>query len=272
MIQLVLSLFPGIGLLDRAFEEEGFCIVRGPDLLWGGDIRSFHPPAGKFDGVIGGPPCQSFSGLANLLATQGRAPRFGNLIPEFERCVREARPAWFLMENVSKAPTPQVLGYGVADFLLANEALGGEQERVRRFSFGLRTGQVEDLRRHIQLAALMLPARSPAVTQAMVNNTNEAKGRVRSPTVTGRHAGRQPKGGHGMSYKFPEAARLQGLPEDFLAHAPFTAEGKLRAVANGVPLPMGRAVAKAVKRALHLSDDPVSGDRESPSARIESVA
>ena len=33
---LVLSLFPGIGLLDMAFEAEGFCVVRGPDLLWGG--------------------------------------------------------------------------------------------------------------------------------------------------------------------------------------------------------------------------------------------
>lgn len=33
---LVLSLFPGVGLLDRAFEECGLCIVRGPDKLWGG--------------------------------------------------------------------------------------------------------------------------------------------------------------------------------------------------------------------------------------------
>jgi len=48
---LVLSLFPGIGLLDMAFEEEGFCVVRGPDLLWGGDVRRFHPPAGRVDGV-----------------------------------------------------------------------------------------------------------------------------------------------------------------------------------------------------------------------------
>lgn len=61
--QLVLSLFPGIGLIDRAFEEQGFVVVRGPDVLWGGDIRNFHPPAGKFDGVIGGPPCQTFSSL-----------------------------------------------------------------------------------------------------------------------------------------------------------------------------------------------------------------
>jgi hypothetical protein len=37
---LVLSLFSGIGLLDYAFELEGFTVVRGPDLLWGGDVRN----------------------------------------------------------------------------------------------------------------------------------------------------------------------------------------------------------------------------------------
>lgn len=40
---LILSLFPGIDLLGRAFEELGACVVRGPDLLWGGDIRAFSP-------------------------------------------------------------------------------------------------------------------------------------------------------------------------------------------------------------------------------------
>ena len=45
--------------------------------------------------------------------------------------------------------------------------------------------------------------------------------------------------------------RWQGLPEDFLADAPFTVEGKVRVVGNGVPLPMGRAVALAVKRAVY---------------------
>ena len=54
-----------------AFEEEGFCVVRGPDLLWGGDIRRFHPPAGRFDGVIGGPPCQAFSRLRHLVEHNG---------------------------------------------------------------------------------------------------------------------------------------------------------------------------------------------------------
>lgn len=90
---VVLSLFPGIGLLDMAFEAEGFTVVRGPDVLWGGDVHTFHPPAGVFDGVIGGPPCQAFSTLANLVRAKGHEPRFGNLIPEFERCVAEAAPA-----------------------------------------------------------------------------------------------------------------------------------------------------------------------------------
>src|SRR5260370_15463161 len=99
-MDLVLSLFPGIGLLDRAFEEEGFCVVRGPDVLWGGDIRRFHPPAGVFAGVIGGPPCQAFSPLVHLVrAAWGESAITENLIPEFERCVFEVQPRWFLMEN-----------------------------------------------------------------------------------------------------------------------------------------------------------------------------
>src|SRR5438105_11342189 len=102
--KVVLSLFPGIGLLDMAFELEGFCVVRGPDLLWGGDIRRFHPPAGKFDGVIGGPPCQEWSPLRYLVEHHhGYSSKYGNLIPEFGRVVEAARPSWFLMENVPAA-------------------------------------------------------------------------------------------------------------------------------------------------------------------------
>jgi site-specific DNA-cytosine methylase len=39
------------------------------------------------------------------------------------------------------------------------------------------------------------------------------------------------------------------VPEDFLEDAPFTKEGKYRVLGNGVPLPMGRAIAQAVRRA-----------------------
>lgn len=95
----VLSLVPGIGLLDRAFKEQGFVVVRGPDLLWEDDIRDFHPVPGQFGGILGGPPCKAFSRLRYLVKYNGyqTAP---NIIPEFERCVSEAQVEWFLMENV----------------------------------------------------------------------------------------------------------------------------------------------------------------------------
>jgi DNA (cytosine-5)-methyltransferase 1 len=288
--QLVLSLFPGIGLLDMAFEQEGFIVVRGPDVLWGGDIRRFHPPAGKFDGVIGGPPCQSFSPLANLVRANGHEPRFGNLIPEFERCVAEGEPDWFVMENVMRAPDPSIDGYGVSSFVLDNSWLptkcyfGQEQRRLRKINFGVRgKDQVQSLLKWIDLSVFVLPDASRTVTQYQVDNSPSAKTRKRtvtsnvggftdgSPnpkhrheTVTGGHD-RPPSddvtvpdrwradGGRSKRmarYGLRDACRLQGLPEDFLDDAPFTADGKLKAVANGVPLPMGRAIAKAVREAI----------------------
>lgn len=285
--------------------------MRGPDVLWGGDIRRFHPPASKFDGVIGGPPCQAFSSLAHLVRANGHEPRFGNLIPEYERCVLEAQPDWFVMENVPQAPEPVVPGYGIRSFLLDNSALDGgdgfglEQRRVRRFSFGLRGREAPCLLRWIDLAVFLLPdASSTQLWSPGPDNRKESKdrGRVarrrqavqgghdatpwqrdgdtkrkpgaRLTAVSARDGGERPsekkarrnrvppavaahgygeknagKAKHTGRYRLSDACRLQGLPEIFLADAPFTAEGKLKAVANGVPIPMGRAIARAVKKA-----------------------
>jgi len=165
MTQLVLSLFPGIGLLDMAFESEGFCVVRGPDLLWGGDIRRFHPPAGRFDGVIGGPPCQAFSSLAKLIRAQGRQPRWGNLIPEFERVVREADPDWFLMENVPSAPMAEVDGYEVTLSAVQDDWVGGLTIRRRHFTFGRKWDSAIGMMR-IEQHALCCPWPTPAVTSS----------------------------------------------------------------------------------------------------------
>ena len=108
---VLLSLFPGVGLLDRAFEAEGFAsVVRGPDIIFGGDIRRFKPAPGVFWGVFGGPPCQDFS-----TARRGK-PRTGNggrMLLEFLRVVAVARPQWFLIENVAGVPDVEVKGYGV---------------------------------------------------------------------------------------------------------------------------------------------------------------
>ena len=246
---IVLSLFPGIGLLDMAFEEEGFCVVRGPDLLWGGDIRRFHPPAGRFDGVIGGPPCQAFSQLRFIVAANGyeTAP---NLIPEYERCVAEACPAWFLMENVPAAPEPNVPGYRVHDVILSDLWVGGVTQRERRFSFGTRDGQ----RLHVETLALHPIDAEPAVTCDMRRRPVALGGSGKPKRRPNESGGRTSSlnRGHGAE-PIDRMAYLQGAP-DLLAqlreHGAFTTKALKTGFGNGVPLPMGRAVARAIKVAI----------------------
>jgi len=261
---LVLSLFPGIGLLDTAFEMEGFCVVRGPDALWGGDIHQFRPPAGKFDGVIGGPPCQAFSRLRYLNPLAGQ--RHGNLIPEFERCVIEANPTWFLMENVPDAPIPfgqrckmQPLSdqaafnrpgpiedyYEVHSIILNNRWLGEVQDRTRRFCFGTKDGR--------ELLPEIAVFESPQYEQAVTRSARAVpvkiggSGKVkRTYTEDGKRHGPS----QGPRANIGRMLELQGLPADYLDDTPFTDAGKRLMIGNGVPLPMGRAIARAVKIAL----------------------
>lgn len=252
---LVLSIFPGIGLLDRAFEDVGFCIVRGPDLLWGGDVHRFHPPSGVFDGIIGGPPCQCFSRVANIVRAKGQQTK-PNLIPEFERVIEEAMPKWFLMENVPAAPVPQVRGYWPAyGIVLNNRWFGAEQNRERRFSFGLRYDQAEGGKRlDVSWDLVLLECAdyeyavmaSSSKGGAIAKSQSELRGRIKERT--GRNL--SPLTGNRPRRTVARSAELQGLPADFLEDAPFTSAGKYEVIGNGVPLPMGRAVARAVKRAI----------------------
>jgi DNA (cytosine-5)-methyltransferase 1 len=227
-VKLVLSLFPGIGLLDMAFEEAGFCVVRGPDLLWGGDICAFNVPVGRFDGIIGGPPCQSWSGLGNVnRARWGDDCMMPDRIPEFARCINEAQPLWYVMENVPAAPAPETPGYAIVQRLCDNRWCGGEQRRERRFTFGSRVpcGPF-----HIQGVALEAMSELPTVIST----------------------GQAGKGGPRASIE--HMARAQGIDPNRFDGSPFTTTELRRAIANGVPLPMGRAVAAAVKRAMQMKE------------------
>ncbi len=240
--RLVLSVFPGIDLLGRAFEEEGFCVVRGPDLIFGGDIRAFHPPTGVFDGIIGGPPCQCFSILKRLNPHAGE--KHGNLIPEFERIVAEARPRWFLMENVTTAPLPSVLGYVSQPFILNNRWVGGVQERQRLFVFGTPGGRCLQ----VDIVALEAGESSPAVT----GNARAVPVRIGGSGKPKRSLA--PNGApHGPCLgpmrTVAEMLVLQDYPADLLDEVPFTVKGKRQVIANGVPRRMGLAVARGVKQA-----------------------
>jgi DNA (cytosine-5)-methyltransferase 1 len=257
MTPLVLSLFPGIGLLDRAFEEEGFCVVRGPDLLWGGDVKRFHAPVNSFEGIIGGPPCQKFSALRHLVAyNRAKAGGVGfaeaeDLIPEFERVVGEGRPQWFVMENVPQAPEPHVDGYIVDSVLLRDSWVGGKTSRLRRFSYGTRVTQLntrvlEWRRLAVDVLALYPPDVRPAVC---------ASGGYRDVPVKIGGSGKVKKTaannlGYTNAALLADALDAQGLPANFFEHSPFTASAKHHMIGNGVPLPMGRAIARAVRQAM----------------------
>lgn len=245
---LVLSLFPGIGLLDRAFEDEGFCVVRGPDLLAGLDVDRFSIPAGRFDGIIGGPPCKRFSPLANIVrAVHGEDAVAPDKIPEFERLVFEGQPGWFVMENVERAPEPRVDGYRVSSEIVNNRWCGGEQNRVRRFSFGTRDGR----RLPVKTEVFEPMDFKPAVT-----TNSGGRRKVIAYDDHGRVRGRQ---GHADDARLAflpveEMAVRQGMPTDMLVnlkeHGAFTTKALRVGIGNGVPLPMGRAIARAVVEAI----------------------
>lgn len=216
--EFVLSLFPGVGVLDSAFEREGFCVVRGPDLLWGGDVKRFRPPPGVFGGVVGGPPCQAHSSLTHLVRRNGYRVA-EDLIPEFERVVAETSPAWFVMENARGAPLPAVPGCLVDAPLLDNRQVGGEQSRVHRFSFGTRDGRSLDFSPELRPEN---PRRAARVTTSCGGST---------PAVSG---------GGGAIVKTPLAEALRLVA------------AKRKALGNAVPYEMARALARTVRRALGL--------------------
>ena len=215
---MLLSLFPGIDLLGRAFEEVGFAVVRGPDVLWGGDIRRFHVPAGKFWGVIGGSPCQDFSRLRRSPATG-----YGlQMLSEFQRVVEEARPEWWLLENVPGVPDVKVEGYNWIR-VDQNQGWYSGTNRLRIFQFGARSGVQLDLR--------AFPTRRGRLPAAVANDDRG----------------------------FREVCKLQGLPASYDLPG-FTVEQKVRAVGNGVPLVLGRVVARAIRACYGLDvwgEDPV---------------
>jgi len=216
---LILSIFPGIDMLGKGFEEEGFYVVRGPDLVWGGDIRSFQAPSGKFNGVIGGPPCQDFSNARRTIPTgNGLA-----MLNEFKRIVLEAQPDWWLLENVERVPDVTIPGYHTQRFDLNARECGMVQYRRRHFQFGSPITQI----------LTVIPQRTSPAAQSRIEPTCMATEGSKSNRRT-----------------WADFCELQGLPRDFDLPG-LSIEAKYRAVGNGVPIPMARTVARAIREAVN---------------------
>jgi DNA (cytosine-5)-methyltransferase 1 len=258
--ELVLSLFPGLDVLGMGFEAEGFCVVQGPDVIFGRDVRDFHLPPGRFDGIIGGDPCQSHSAMATLVRAKGLEPSFPDMTGEFQRVVEEAQPRWFLRENVPKAPDCKPVGYEVRSFLLDHSHLdsgddtGNEQMRRRRFWFGMLGQEPQELRRWIDFALFALPVKVTAVGghdgHADALGDRRYRAARAAPVGTGRHEGAA-KELRAPPRSLEEMLRLQGLPEDLFGdYSPYTMQAKRKLVGNAVPLGMAKALARAVRKTI----------------------
>lgn len=114
MDKRVVSLFSGAGGLDKGFELAGFDIIWANEYdsaIW--DTFQYNFPETFLDkrsvrnvpsieipdciGVIGGPPCQSWSEAGTL---RGIEDERGQLFYEFIRILRDKKPLFFLAENV----------------------------------------------------------------------------------------------------------------------------------------------------------------------------
>lgn len=112
----IISLFSGAGGLDRGFHNAGFHTVVAneydpkicptfranfPDTnLIEGDIRNISSEVFPKNvvGIIGGPPCQSWSEAGSL---KGIEDARGQLFYEYIRVLRDTQPLFFVAENVS---------------------------------------------------------------------------------------------------------------------------------------------------------------------------
>lgn len=161
----LISLFSGAGGLDLGFEKAGFTIAMANEFdktIWAtyeknhtaplikGDIRSIAEtdfPDGV-DGIIGGPPCQSWSEAGSL---RGIEDDRGQLFYDYIRILRTKQPKFFLAENVSGMLANrhseavknivkmfEECGYNVTITLVNAADYGVPQDRKRVFYIGFR--------------------------------------------------------------------------------------------------------------------------------------
>ncbi len=210
----LISLFSGCGGLDLGFEKAGFSIPVANEFdkkIWAtfkanhpnthlieGDVRNVRKEDiapyinGDVDGIIGGPPCQSWSEAGAL---RGIEDERGQLFFDYIRILEEFKPKFFLAENVSgmlanrhSEAVKNIIklfekaGYDVSVTLVNAKDYGVAQERKRVFYIGFRKdlninfkfphGSTEDDDKKITLKDIIWDLQDSAVPSAPKNKHN----------------------------------------------------------------------------------------------------
>ena len=210
----VISLFSGCGGLDLGFEKAGFDIPVANEFdptifetfkanhpqthLIEGDVRQITKEDiapyidGEIDGIIGGPPCQSWSEAGAL---RGINDARGQLFFDYIRILKEFKPKFFLAENVSgmlanrhSEAVENIIsmfkecGYDVSLTLANAKDYGVAQERKRVFYIGFRedlgikfefpVGSTSDDSKKITLRDIIWDLQKTAIPAAPHNKHN----------------------------------------------------------------------------------------------------
>lgn len=206
----ILSLFSGAGGLDLGFEKAGFNVAIANEFdknIWEtfkvnhpntklieGDIRKLklEDIDIEIDGIIGGPPCQSWSEAGSM---KGINDDRGKLFYEYIRILKGLKPKFFLAENVSgmladrhSEAVQNILkmfkecGYNVSLTLVNAKDYGVAEERKRVFYIGFRNdlninfkfpkGSTEDDDKKITLRDIIWDLQDSAVPTLDKNKHN----------------------------------------------------------------------------------------------------
>lgn len=160
----IVSLFAGAGGLDLGFQKAGFEVIYANEYdksIWETYEKNHKAPLDKrdirkiesneipdCDGIIGGPPCQSWSEAGAL---KGIEDARGQLFYDFIRILKDKQPKFFVAENVSGMLSKrheeavnniislfESAGYNMNIKLLNANDYDVPQDRLRVFYIGFR--------------------------------------------------------------------------------------------------------------------------------------
>ncbi len=202
----LVSFFAGAGGLDLGFQKAGFNVIWANEYdreIWETyeknhpyteldrrsimEIQDIEVP--ECDGIIGGPPCQSWSEAGSL---RGINDKRGQLFYDFIRILEAKQPKFFLAENVSGMLLPRHkealanikemfknAGYELSFKLLNAADFGVPQDRKRVFFVGIRKNLSfkfqfpKPLKNKITLEEVINDLKDSAVPAKEGNKTNK---------------------------------------------------------------------------------------------------